>query len=66
MRRIGLLTVGREIALAVSSQKVVAFSLRLELGGELLGRDSGVGHMADLLLRHRLIVLLHIEYLLSN
>ena len=40
LRPCSLLTIRREIDLAVNCQEVVALPLAFELGGELLGRDS--------------------------
>ena len=48
----GLLTVGRQVALAVAREEVVAFALALELGRELLGGHLLVGHVTDLLTLH--------------
>ena len=37
------LTVWRQVDVALDGEEVVALPLRLELGGELLGRDLGHG-----------------------
>ena len=62
----GLLTVGRQVALAVAREEVVAFALALELGRELLGGHLVVGHVADLLILHWIVDLLCFEYLLID
>ena len=56
------LTVWRRIDLTIVGQEGVAFTLALELGGELLGGDSGEGDRPLQISVDRLIFLLHKRY----
>ena len=57
----GRLTIGRQIAFAISCQEVVALPLALKLRCKLLCRDLGVSYVTSWYLLHWLIILIHIE-----